>query len=401
MKWIGNCARQSIKARIRVALTFAVFPGGDQSHDACKRLRRDRGAGDNPEVAVLDHEIAVVICGRKRDIRYGAHATGRSGSAHVLLPRGLRVHRARAAARSPEPGAAVERALVPDCFGNVAERGTIRRRIRRGPILRRMRAFVEFRSAHACGIGRTAQPVDRCGRSCGGIALLASGRTRVARRHKDAHSLARGLLPQTVVEGQLRRAHLLLATSVAHAHHRRRGVIDDVCGGEIDAVCRSRGSRNHQVHLGCRRHRTAPFHIESRFDLIAVDRPGIGAVDNHRGRVGSEAGDGTEVPDIADVDVAASGNGDCDARARGACAIERVEVVNGGEIRGKDIMRTAGGGFRLRHLCRNLRGAAKVAERDYAADDAGERRGNLRIAGVGDVLHAFNPIAVQLGVKGA
>ena len=64
-------------------------------------------------------------------------------------------------------------------------------------------------------------------------------------------------------------------------------------------------------------------------------------------------------------------------------------------------MRTAGGGFRLRHLCRNLRGAAKVAERDYAADDAGERRGNLRIAGVGDVLHAFNPIAVQLGVKGA
>ena len=78
-----------------------------------------------------------------------------------------------------------------------------------------------------------------------------------------------------------------------------------------------------------------------------------------------------------------------------ARAIERIQIVDGREIRRKDIVRAARGIFRLRGVFRfrreqflrsDLRGAAKIVKRHHATDDSGQRRGNLRVACVGDVL---------------
>ncbi len=207
-------------------------------------------------------------------------------------------------------------------------RRSVTRRVRRGPVLRGIRALVELRSAHACRIRRAAHPVHRVPRPFRVRACFAPGRARVARGHKHAHSLARRLLPQAVVKLELRRAHLPLATAITHAHHRRSRVVHNVLGSQIHAVRRPRRRRGHQAHRRIRRNRPAPLHVQRRLILIACHQSRIRSVHNHLGAARRQARHRAKRRHVAQVDVATPRNRNRASSPRRPRAVQRVQVVD-------------------------------------------------------------------------
>ena len=116
------------------------------------------------------------------------------------------------------------------------------------------------------------------------------------------------------------------------------------------------------------------------------------------GSFAGETGHGTECFHVAELDVAACRDGDGAAGSVGSRGEERVEVVDGGEVGGEEIVRCTGRVARLRRERRqgaHLRSAAEVVEGNDATDQAGQADGNLRILRVGKMIGSVDAVDVE------
>ena len=115
--------------------------------------------------------------------------------------------------------------------------------------------------------------------SCGN-AVVAAGRTAIARGDKDRNTLGHGLLIGRVIGGVSRCAVLRLALAVADAHDGRclTVAVDQIFDGNQSAE-RGGGIRARcQLQGGARRRGAGPFRVQYRFRVVRGDHAGIAAV---------------------------------------------------------------------------------------------------------------------------
>ena len=158
----------------------------------------------------------------------------------------------------------------------------------------------------------------------------------------------------------------------------------------------------YKFHRRRRRYRAAPLHVQRRFILIARYQARICPDQNHRRSVCRHSRLGAKGLDVAQVEVAPPHNGNRSPRPRSSRAIERIEIVDRGKIGREQVMRASGRILRLHTesppRC-NLRPSPKIVERNHAAHHAAERRRNLRVFGIRQVLRPIHTVAVNPGVK--
>ena len=223
-----------------------------------------------------------------------------------------------------------------------------------------------------------------------------SAAARVAGRAEPGDALRVGLLRRSAHAGHFGVGHHQLAQSVAGADDGRKVPVDGVLHRVEDVI---------GVHVNQRRvagHRAGPFEIEVRFIDIAFD-------DSRVARSGDEEDLrivrrqpvlSPKLLEIGELDARLAGNDDTLSRPVDPRIVQGREVVDGGQVGGRDIMPAARRGV-SRFQC-VLEGArAEVVEPLNRPHDAAEALGNGRLGGVGEVRLAVLDILVKLGLKGA
>ena len=148
--------------------------------------------------------------------------------------------------------------------------------------------------------------------------------------------------PQVVVEAVFRRAHRRFALPEAGAHHRSKIVVHDVLRGEVHAVRRARGFRDHELHRRILRDRARPLHIEVCFCFFAASQISrCGAVVHEHRIVRRQPEVAAEILHVRKIDVRAPHDRDRLAAAVRTAVVQRRDVVDLREIRRRQVMRAA------------------------------------------------------------
>ena len=253
------------------------------------------------------------------------------------LPGGLGVEGGKPAAAGPQPRTAGAAACVPGLFRNVAQgRGLVRAGLV-APVV--ALAFVELGAAH--------RQVERGGGQARygpagafvAAGAVATGRAIVARGHQDADALQGRLGPQVPEEGPLGGAQLGLALAETEAQHRGQVVLHRVAGRQVHPVGAVGGPGKHEADAGVGGHRAGPFHVQGRLAILAVVQAvrGGAVAEDLRGP-GRQAELVPEGLQIRGQDRGPAHHGDAHAGAIDARLVERLEVVDGGEIPGGQVM---------------------------------------------------------------
>ena len=194
-------------------------------------------------------------------------------------------------------------------------------------------AFVELGAARGQVVRGGGQPRDRPAGAGAGDARVAAGRAAVpgGGHHRDA--LGGGLGPQVLVEHLLGRGHALLALAETGAQDRRQVVLDDVLGREVHPVGGGGGGGGHQADGGGPGHGPAPLHVQVGFPrLAAAQLPRVLAVDDDLQGPGREAVLAPEGRRVLLADAGARHDGDAHPAAVDPVPVERVQMVDGGEV---------------------------------------------------------------------
>ena len=159
-------------------------------------------------------------------------------------------------------------------------------------------------------------------------------------------NLRRGLLPQVVEERIAAGADVALTLTVALTHDRGEVVVHDVLRGEVDALGGRGAGRGNVVDGRARCGGGGPLGVDVGLGLVAGET-GVGAVvdDVQVLRSGGgcrvaqrQAEERAEAEEVLRVDVGLADDGDglpgaVDGRGRG---LERLDVVDGVEVRRRD-----------------------------------------------------------------
>ena len=257
-------------------------------------------------------------------------------------------------------------------------------------------------------------------------AVVGAGSALVARRHEYRHTHASRRLVQAVDVRVLRREEQRFGLAIADAHDRResaavaQNVLQRDETSELGAI-RARGQ--HDRGVGSRGAR--PLHVDGRLTIGAVDsRISAGGAAAARGRmdlreraagVRTEAQRRTESIPVrvagarcgvtasrgVVVRIAVFDDYDRLALARITPRKQRTQVVDRGQVRRHHrvtIGPAAGKGVRGARLVHRMR--HEVVQRHHSDYRRRQRRGNPRVAHVGDVLLAVHLEIVNLGVEG-
>ncbi len=191
------------------------------------------------------------------------------------------------------------------------------------------------------------------------------------------HRLLRKLFPEE--------PSACFAQAEAGAHHGRKVVVDDVLRRQVHAVARIRGLRHDELDGGAFGHGARPLHVEIGFGFfIRTPDARVGSVDDDLGVVGGKAEGCSELARVRDVDVGTGDDGYGLAVAVDRLLVERIEVVDGGEVCRGQVVRAAAAEVRGWLADRAVHWfAVKVVQRDHASHDLNQGRGNFRIVHVG------------------
>ncbi len=345
------------------------------------------------------------------------------GHARAGLPNRLGVDLAAAPRARPQAGAlpAAGRRFIPGPLRNVALRrdvGVAAGR-RRRPVAGVGAALVELRAPHRGVIGGGGNPAHRQAVRGGGAGgRIATRRPIVAGGDQGGDALRRRLLPQVVPKAVFRRPQVGFAHPKAGVHHRSDIMVHRVQGGQVHPVGGGGAAGDHQIDVRQRRHRPRPLHIQRGFGLVVVVRhPRIGAREHGGGQLVGQDGGQKQLPErghVAAVHVRAPHHRNALARAVEMVAIQRVEVVDVGQVARHHRMHQhaaagegeAGAGLaqlraRFPPPADNVPGGgfAHIVERNHPRHHRRQRRRNRRILGVGPVQRPAHAVAVDGGVQ--
>ncbi len=281
-----------------------------------------------------------MLGGGEADVRDVARAVG--GDSGTGLPGGFGDEEARASATSGDDVATRRTGLVPCSFGDVAERGDQAGVVRGRPVERGIGCVRELGATHACNVGAGTEGVDAelLGGGRGGEAGVAGGGAGVHGADEDGDAFGGGLGEEGVPALDAGGAGVGLATAEADVHDGIVEGVDLILRGGEDASAAV--GQNDKVHLRVGRGAQHALNVHGCFGLVpASGISGIGTCagnDNVGGGIGGEASVGLELGDVRADDARAADDGDPLAEAGEAGEEWGVEVEDGAEVAGGDVV---------------------------------------------------------------
>jgi len=179
-------------------------------------------------------------------------------------------------------------------------------------------------------------------------------------------------------------------------------VLHDVLGRERDAVGRVGARGSHEFNGGAFGHGARPFHVQNRLRLVPGNIAGVLAVDDERRVVHGQPELGTKAGNVAHGDIALAHDGDALSGAVVTGRPKRCDVVDGGEVVGRQPMRPAVEIRQGRDRRRNdvvERAGSEVVQRSHSRHHRRQRRGDGNIRSVRHVLDAVPLVAVNLRME--
>ena len=131
-----------------------------------------------------------------------------------------------------------------------------------------------------------------------------------------------------------------------------------------------------------------PLQVEVGLDLETAVEAGIGAVQKHLGVVRRQVVARAEGANVANLDVGLADDGDALAGAVDARLVQRSNVVDGGKVFGRQVMRRAGIVGRVDQTGETL--GLEIVEAQESAHHAAQGLGHRRLAGIGEMRYALD-----------
>ena len=224
------------------------------------------------------------------------------------------------------------------------------------------------------------------------------GRPGIAGRGRPGDPLCIRLLGQHSQRAGSGAAIRLLARSVTRIHYRRQTLIHCVCPRILHV---------RRVNIddgGIASHRARPFQIQVRFSQLTLVDGHTTAVryQNQRRVLTRKVEHRAELLQVRQVDGGLADHYQCLARAIDSLRQQRLDVIDGGEVVGRQDVAVSAGVIVRRRPPRLHPGVeTEVIQSADVADHRLQRRGNGRLFRVREMQFAVHQVMVKLGSERA